>query len=108
MKTEPLRICTTCEAPDHAENSPKCFGWGLRPNGSPLPAWALDETAWVACPVCGGTPAGRVAHYMWMKTAPLERDCEASWLMATKDAVSRKTRIKFFRCFMAGEDDRPS
>jgi hypothetical protein len=54
-----FRICTECD-PHHAENCPKCFGWGfLRDgglvNGSRLES-ARSEGDWVRCPVCGGLP----------------------------------------------------
>jgi hypothetical protein len=60
-----MKICKACFVP-HAENCPRCFGFGLTPKGDPLPAgeafdmkfkwWKLFR--WKKCPVCNGTPMG--------------------------------------------------
>jgi len=66
---ETLRICTECDAPDHAENCPECFGWGMaeRADGTsfPLPAsmaanyGKAGSRFWKRCEICRGTPLGR-------------------------------------------------
>ena len=58
-KGEPFNVCTTCE-PNHVDNCRTCNGFGVQ-LGNGLPLSAADVVAdadWIACPECGGTPAG--------------------------------------------------
>ena len=51
------RVCRSCPDP-HVENCPRCFGWGLTHDGSPISAHAAYAgiSGWKTCSVCGGTP----------------------------------------------------
>ena len=60
-----LRICTKCK-PNHYENCPKCFGFGVRKAinsfGEHVPIIA-DESSnppndWIKCSYCKSTPRG--------------------------------------------------
>ena len=64
MTTE-LRICASCDAPDHAENCPLCLGWGFTfdnhiISASMLHRWQENKMRlYKRCAFCAGTPFGR-------------------------------------------------
>ena len=76
--SEPLRLCATC-SPQHYENCPECYGFGVRgkprADGTSQPISTnrahrirhgnarkyMREYGWLACPTCGSTPHGAPA-----------------------------------------------
>ncbi len=52
------RMCTACPDP-HVENCPRCFGYGLTLDGSPVSshaAYGKQVIRWERCETCGGEP----------------------------------------------------
>jgi len=54
-----LTVCMKCN-PSHAENCPKCFGWGFWTGYCSYPISGGDisivSNNWCKCDICGGTP----------------------------------------------------